>query len=652
MKATEEVLSDFIAALGRSRSPEEFLGSLPKALNGIAKLDEIAVAFLSEGKDEEFDARNLSGGRGWSGRMPLNGSAVAAAVEKDGPLAEAGIGKYSDYFDVRELAEGGLKSYVILPLTCEGRSFATLNLASADEHAFRGKGMQLLKLASDYVAKALYALMQSDRARKQSTSAAISRLMPHIYFSLGEDFRLSFVDGDPQRLLGYSTSELAGMRLSNIVHSDDYKRLDTVLKDLNKGTHVKDVDFTFITKDGAHRRFEFRGWRNGQMADCLILPAGVQQENGEQGEIPNLFGLSSDAIYTMDLFGVVRTWNKAAARLFGYEAREIVGTEARRLFADGSTRELDELMRKLGERKGILLSQARRMGKNSTPLVVMSSATSLLDDDGKVTGYMEILRDMSTGILLEESRRDLRSQTVKNKVLMKQDEEKSKFISDVSHELRTPLTNIHGYAALLRDGEVGELSKGQREFVDIIHGQTNRLSKLISDVLDLSKIESRKFKFDMRFFDPRTLETQCSCSSMAEAKGLYVRWSFGPEVTDLYGDPAKLAQVIINLISNAIKFTNSGGITVHVKNKSRTFMQFDVTDTGVGIPAEEIPKLFKRFSQLSTGLRKEGGTGLGLAITRQIVKQHGGTIWAKSDPGKGTTFSFTLRRVPPKSRKK
>ena len=171
-------------------------------------------------------------------------------------------------------------------------------------------------------------------------------------------------------------------------------------------------------------------------------------------------------------------------------------------------------------------------------------------------------------------------------------------------------------------------------------------------MLDLSKMESKKFKLEMRFFDPRTLVEQCSCESMAQEKGLYVRWNFAPDVAEVYGDPAKIAQVLINLVSNAIKFTNKGGVTVHVENKSRTFVQFDVTDTGAGIPEEEQARLFRRFSQLSAGTKRKGGTGLGLAIAKEIVKLHGGKIWAKSEPGRGSTFSFKLRRVPPRGRRK
>src|SRR3989338_4584196 len=165
-------------------------------------------------------------------------------------------------------------------------------------------------------------------------------------------------------------------------------------------------------------------------------------------------------------------------------------------------------------------------------------------------------------------------------------------------------------------------------------------------------MESDKFQLKMGLFDPRELEALCSCESMARGKGLYVKWEFAPDVSEAYGDQTKIAQVLINLISNAIKFTSTGGVTVRVKNASRTFVQFDVVDTGVGISQEELPKLFRRFSQLSAGADRKGGTGLGLAITKELVRLHGGKVWASSEAGKGSTFSFRIRRTAPSRKKK
>jgi PAS domain S-box-containing protein len=344
--------------------------------------------------------------------------------------------------------------------------------------------------------------------------------------------------------------------------------------------------------------------------------------------------------------------------MLGYAPDEIVGTEAKRLFRNGTTEELDEMMRQIGSGSsnsegGTVSKKAERMRKDSSPISVISTASAILDDDGKVVGYVEVLRDMSSLVRLDERERELKRQQGTNREIEAQVKDMRAFISDISHELRTPLTNIHGYASLLKDGEAGKMEGQQSEYMGIIYKETERMNKLISDVLDLSKMEEEKFKFSPRLFDPRTLVERCSCRALAEKKGLYVRWAFDDEVQEIYGDLGHVARILMNLISNAIKFTSAGGVTVRVSAKSRTFAQFEVSDTGIGIAPEDRSKLFRRFSQLGAGgTKKEAGTGLGLAITRQLVQMHGGKIGVDSDVGKGTTFTFTLRRTSPSRSKK
>jgi len=651
MPQAEDALDSFFRAVGKFSRADDLLAALPSALQPLTRFEGLAIAFLLPNGADTFNATTLHGSKIWAGEMPFIGSSVAAAVEKGAPLAESGIGKYSNYYDVRRLAEAGLKSYVVLPLACEGRIFATLNLASSSERALGADAVRRLAFAADYVAKYLYALLASEKARQQSTSSAIARVVPHIYLSLGEDFRLLSADGACKELLGYAADELAGLRISNIVHADDYKRLDAALRQLASGGKVGGVDFTLLSKSGEHRRFELRGAKNGQRIDCVLLPAGEGVWGEQERFFSSIVENSSDAIYTMDSFGVVRTWNKGAESLLGYLAAEMVGTEAKRIFKGESTAELDEIMRKMREGRSIVSSKTERIRKGGQPVSVVSSARALVDDDGKTTGYMEVLRDLSSFVKLGEKDKELRRQQKENKDLEGKAKEMTSFISDISHELRTPLTNIHGYTSLLKDGEAGKVDGQLKEFIDIIYGETDRMNRLITDVLDLSKLESRRFKFAPKLFDPRDLQENCSCLAMAEKKGLYVKWEFDGKVEDIYADPSLVARILVNLISNAIKFTNEGGVTVKVKNKSASFVQFEVVDTGIGIAPEARSKLFRRFSQLSAGgTRKEPGTGLGLAITRELVKMHGGKIDVRSEVGKGTTFTFTLRRSTPKRR--
>jgi len=294
------------------------------------------------------------------------------------------------------------------------------------------------------------------------------------------------------------------------------------------------------------------------------------------------------------------------------------------------------------------------MRKDGEKIEVVANCSSIRDDDGRIIGFLEIIRDLSVQKKYEEAESRRLALEEKKRMLEQQKEAQSVFISNVSHELRTPLTSIHGYSSLLKEGEAGRLTEQQREFIEIINSETNRLTRLINDILDFSKMQSKRFKINPQLFDLRAITERSSCKSLAERKGLYVKWEIAPETPQVYGDPSRVSQILINLISNAIKFTQAGGITIRVAPKGRSFVQIDVIDTGIGISEEDQKTLFRRFSQVQptagSDAAKPEGTGLGLAITKELVRLHGGKIWVKSEPGKGSVFSFTLRTSAPKTR--
>jgi signal transduction histidine kinase len=219
---------------------------------------------------------------------------------------------------------------------------------------------------------------------------------------------------------------------------------------------------------------------------------------------------------------------------------------------------------------------------------------------------------------------------------------KSDFTSMVSHELRTPLTAIKEGIAIVLDGTAGELNVNQKEFLSTAKKNVDRLNRLINDVLDFSKLESKKLAFQMRKSDINEIinEVVSIQRSVAEEKGLYIKSELDPGIPRIELDSDRINQVLNNLVSNAIKFTSKGGITIYTsKDEKEDTVITHIQDTGEGIKKEDLPKLFQKFQQLS---RHKRGTGLGLAICKQIVEQHGGSIWVESEYGKGSKFKFTL----------
>ena len=247
--------------------------------------------------------------------------------------------------------------------------------------------------------------------------------------------------------------------------------------------------------------------------------------------------------------------------------------------------------------------------------------------------------------LLEERNEELRRA---NDELKRLNQLQADLVSIVSHELRTPLATINEFTALLSDQIGGPVSQEQQGFLGIIKDNVERLMRIINDLLDLAKIESGRITLDKAVVDVDALVNGVmqSMRPLAEAKGVSLSVERSGEAPDLFADADKVTQVLVNLLGNAIKFTDEAGrVTFRVTARSSE-LEFSVVDTGIGIAADDLPKLFGKFQQIrSTGRRDAQGTGLGLAISKRFVELHGGRIWATSAPGQGSVFSFTLPKL-------
>jgi len=226
---------------------------------------------------------------------------------------------------------------------------------------------------------------------------------------------------------------------------------------------------------------------------------------------------------------------------------------------------------------------------------------------------------------------------------------KDEFISVISHELRTPLTSLHSALKILATGRLGNLSSEGQQMLSIADESTERLVRLVNNVLDLQRIESGKVVMERQACNAASLITQAAEAMQAMAQQHEVTLVKQPQEISVWADADYILQALTNLISNAIKFSSPGGtvwLTVEQGQTPSKFLRegvFRVRDEGQGIPADQLERIFERFQQVdSSDSRKKGGTGLGLTICRKIIEQHNGRIWAESTPGRGSTFAFTL----------
>lgn len=231
--------------------------------------------------------------------------------------------------------------------------------------------------------------------------------------------------------------------------------------------------------------------------------------------------------------------------------------------------------------------------------------------------------------------------------LKKLERVRSEFLGNVSHELRTPIFSIQGFLETLLDGAVDDPSVN-RDFLEKAHRHAERLNVLLSDLIEISRIESGEMKMSFRYFSINSLTHKVADEMRPEAKKKNITMDVLSEMhgnDDAYGDKDRIHQVLVNLVDNAIKYTDQEG-SIRIQTKAlQAVCEVTVEDTGCGIPAEHVPRVFERFYRVDRDRSREvGGTGLGLAIAKHIVEAHGGTIRAESKVGEGSRFVFTLKR--------
>lgn len=274
--------------------------------------------------------------------------------------------------------------------------------------------------------------------------------------------------------------------------------------------------------------------------------------------------------------------------------------------------------------------------------VEVSLKSAMLGNEKRI---LAIVRDISERKQAEEERRQFHEEQEQLRLLKQSESLKDQFLSILSHELRTPINSISGFGSILEDGIAGPLNEKQHEYLRKILAGADNLLSLVNDILDISRIQAGQFAITPApmSFQEVARETLENLKSLADRKHQSLCNEIPHDLPVAMADSLRITQVLSNLVNNAIKFTAEGGKIVVRASIKGDYLCCEVEDNGIGISREDIPKLFKRFTQLDMTLtRKAGGTGLGLSISKAIIEAHGGNIGVESEPGQGSVFWFTL----------
>ncbi|MGD0404514.1 MAG: ATP-binding protein [Candidatus Acidiferrales bacterium] len=365
-----------------------------------------------------------------------------------------------------------------------------------------------------------------------------------------------------------------------------------------------------------------------------------QELRASEGRMQALLGTIDEVVFELDVHGTYRNiWTtdesllaRPKAELLGRRATEFLGAEL-----------MDPVL-KIFQR--VLKTGKVESIEYSLPLPVktwfLARVSAIPSPDGKSTAICMTARDITRRKLAEEELQRT------SEAAESASRAKSEFLANISHEIRTPMNGILGLTDLMLDGSV---TSEQKEYLEMIKVSGDSLMELLNAVLDVSKIEAGKLELEPIEFSLRTrlAETLKMMHFRAKQKGLELDWHSGPDVPEsVVGDPTRLRQVLINLVGNAIKFTEHGRIVVGVQTREisqeSVELHFRIQDSGIGIASDKQEMIFEAFTQAdSSTTRKYGGTGLGLSITSRLVELMGGKIWVESVPGQGSTFHFTAK---------
>ncbi len=563
--------------------------------------------------------------------------------------------QFKDYFTDPEHADRGVKltfadgvvtNYELM-LRSKGDRKTVVSFNASTYHGADGTTQGIFASARDTSGQAR---LQAQLEEQQSYNRSLIEASPDAQFAIAPDGVITDVNEEASRLTGYSRRHLVNSRFLDYFTDAELARrgVEETLRD----GRVIGYELVLVTRHGRKVTVSFNA---GVFTDAEGAPIGIlaaarditaQRELEVQLRDSQLYTRSVieaniDAMMATDQLGVITDVNQQMEELTRHTREDLIG----RSFRDYVTQpeRVDDAVR-VAVREGSVTNvelTARDAGGGET--VILFNAAAFTDREGRLQGVVAAARDVT-----ERKHDEVKLQDA-NLELERANLSKDRFLASMSHELRTPLNSIIGFTGAMLLGYSGTLTEEQHKQVETVQASGKHLLSLINDLLDLAKVESGKLELDPERLScaEAVEEVERTLGGMAAAKGLRLNISV-PDDLFVLADRRALTQILLNLTSNAIKFTESGSIKVTARRGANGHgsVKLTVVDTGSGISKDDQAKLFQAFEQGgSSATRRHDGTGLGLYISHKLATNLGGTIVCASTPGKGSRFTVTLEEA-------